>query len=61
MGSNYFPGMISDNRAGVLSNCLFLRKSSNITCIFFSFFFVCGMGGLLTFDPSVPSGSVHAL
>ena len=30
-GSNYFPGMISDSGAQVLSNCSFLRKSSNIT------------------------------
>ena len=34
MGSNYFPGMISDSGAQALSNCWFLRKSSNITSFF---------------------------
>ena len=43
MGSNYFPGMISDSGAGGIFS-----------------FFVCE-GGVLTIDPSVPSGSVHAL
>ena len=48
----------SDSGAGVLSNSRFLRKSSNITCIFFTFFV---WEGVLTIDPSVPSRSVHAL
>ena len=34
MGSNHFPGMISDSGARVLSICWFLRKSSNITSFF---------------------------
>ena len=54
MGSNYFPGMISDSAAGVImSNCWFLRKSSNITCIFFSFF-LCGRWGGIDYWPFSP-------
>ena len=40
IGSNYFPGIISDSGAGVLSNCLFLRKY-----MFMFFSFLCGRGG----------------
>ena len=48
MGSNYFPGMISDSRARVLSNCWFLRKSINIISFFFC---VCGGGGGIDYWP----------
>ena len=58
MGSNYFPAMISDSGDWGIAKLLIPRKSSNITCIFFSF--LCGRGWVLNIDPSVPSESVHA-
>ena len=44
MGSNYFPAMISDSGDGGIAKLLIPKKSSNITCIFFSFFVWEGVG-----------------
>ena len=59
MGSNYFPGMISDSGAGGIVQLLIPKKTLQYH-FHFPFFFVCGRG-VLTIDPSVPSGSVYAL
>ena len=59
MGSNYFPGMISESGAGGIVQLLIPKKIKQYH-LHFLFFFVWE-GGVLTIDLSVPSGSVHAL
>ena len=59
MGPNYFPGMISDSGAWY---CPIVDSLENLAIsLAFYFFFVWERVGVSTIDPSVPSGSVHAL